>query len=293
MTLIMTVVSRAGIWQSSDHRLSARTQPYRDPSIKHVRLDCTDGKALLAYAGIGRVGDTHISDWVRRLLRGKRRSIHEALHTLVECSTARLAPISARANLPHTFAVGAFRDGDPRLYVITNRVGSDNGVVFPAPKFYWHAWDIGPAEKAVIVYLDGSGAHSIKNNDAELLIAEHIEVNWGKAVLKDAIIDNLAFLNRRAARNSKFVQVSPECVISYLAPDGSMNHRWDGAPLFPPMTVLPHVAGEFDIKQIMEIMGPSVKDWMSQAWKAAEKGEKPPDLDREAINAKLAAADWA
>jgi hypothetical protein len=58
MTLNLTIVSSAGVWQCSDHRLveldprsGQVVRVIDDFSVKHVIFRCPDGSALLAYSG--------------------------------------------------------------------------------------------------------------------------------------------------------------------------------------------------------------------------------------------------
>ncbi|HEX6539206.1 MAG TPA: hypothetical protein VF155_08505 [Candidatus Dormibacteraeota bacterium] len=125
MTLALTVVSRHGIWQSSDIRLydAVAQKPARDRSTKQFRLELQDGVALATYAGVGRLGTTHVSDLIVDLLRGQQRTIHGTLAALAAVANDRIAPVLR--GLPpkyrmHVFVLGAFRQGAPLLGEVRN-----------------------------------------------------------------------------------------------------------------------------------------------------------------------------
>jgi hypothetical protein len=125
MTLALTIVSRHGIWQSSDMRLlnvsTGRSAP--DGSTKQFRLELHDGVALVTYAGVGQLHGTHVSNLVVDLLRGQQRTLNGTLEALVAVANERIA--SELYHLPpdyriHTFAIGSFRDDKPVFAEVRN-----------------------------------------------------------------------------------------------------------------------------------------------------------------------------
>lgn len=100
MSLNITIVAPWGVWQCSDHRLTdPRTgQLVDDTSVKHIGLYCPDGTGLLAYAGIGRVNEVCISDWVCEVLRGTTRSLVQSIDYLCEQATESIGPLAAEGN---------------------------------------------------------------------------------------------------------------------------------------------------------------------------------------------------
>jgi hypothetical protein len=122
MTLNITVVNNFGAWQSSDHRI---TDPKSgrildDKSMKHIVLRCPDGTALVAYAGIGRIGDITISDWLREVLRGDKRTVQESVIQIRESATADLAKLLYKNAMMHMFSIAAFIQEKPLIIQIRN-----------------------------------------------------------------------------------------------------------------------------------------------------------------------------
>jgi hypothetical protein len=128
VTLAITIAAPWGIFQASDHRLThwPSGRLVDDHSVKHVGLRSTDGGMLLTYTGLGLIGTSHVSDWVRGTLRGESRTVDESLIHLRQRATARLGLISAKAGIHHAFCVGCFLRNEPWAVVIAN-TESDNG----------------------------------------------------------------------------------------------------------------------------------------------------------------------
>ena len=90
-----------------------------DDVVKHVFLRCSDGAALLAYAGIGRLSGVEISDWIRETLRGESRTLDQSLILLRENATRDLGP-QLKGRMHHMFSIGAFLNGVPWFVQIRN-----------------------------------------------------------------------------------------------------------------------------------------------------------------------------
>jgi hypothetical protein len=73
MTLVLSVPSRDYLWVVVDRRLSygGRRPPVSD-AVKIMDLETTDGRGLLAYAGLGAMArGTQPSEWMSAVLRGR------------------------------------------------------------------------------------------------------------------------------------------------------------------------------------------------------------------------------
>ena len=142
LTLVMSIAAPWGIWQCADHRLThidgGSVRTYEDTSVKSVALKCPDGIALISYTGVGAIGSAnlHVSDWLRKLLRGETRSVDESLIYVREAATAILGKPAARLGIPHHFLVGAFLAGQPWVAAIAN-VPPSGGA--PEPTFQTQA----------------------------------------------------------------------------------------------------------------------------------------------------------
>ena len=115
MTLTVTLINRHGIWQSSDLRIcDPRTKTLVDDySIKHVGFRCPDGAALVTYAGVGRVKDVHLSDWIRQFVRGESYTVDQTLIQIRQRATEDLGELLLEKQIPHMFSIGAFLNGMP------------------------------------------------------------------------------------------------------------------------------------------------------------------------------------
>ena len=141
MTLAITIIAPWNIWQLSDFRVVhlrprpngrwkvARTE---DRSMKFVQLACRDGAAHLTYSGLAMVGNDHISDWVRRQVRGYSRTVDETLIRIREAATADLAGPAKASGVIHAFVVGAYVQRWPWAVAITNTAGPP-GLPHPGP----------------------------------------------------------------------------------------------------------------------------------------------------------------
>ena len=133
MTINLTIISRFGVWQASDHRLSylEPRQGYEDRTVKHVVLRCADGVALIAYAGLALIdaglGLVEISDWVRESLRGETRLLEPSLVVLRVNATRDLGPLCRHLRLPHMFTIGILAAGVPWIVQIRNFTIDERG----------------------------------------------------------------------------------------------------------------------------------------------------------------------
>ncbi len=215
MTLNLTIVNSAGIWQSSDHRLVDQDtlKLLDDFSIKHVNLRCPDGAALLAYAGIGRVGAVHLSDWIRETLRGESRSLDQSFMLIRENASRDLGRLLKRKGIRHMFSIGAFLQGRPWAVQIRN-FNLEGGLFGPVlDHFETIAKEItGPGRGFVF----GDPA-AIRPQDQEKLMA----LAARKPRRPKEFRDLLASINRRAAQTKSGARtVSPHCVTTYIPPAG-------------------------------------------------------------------------
>jgi len=215
MSLNITVAAPWGIWQCSDHRLTdPRTgQLVDDMSVKHVALHCPDGTGLLAYAGIGRVNEVYISDWVREVLRGTTRSLDESLIYLREQATGSIGPLAAKGSYWHMFTIGAFLQGQPWVAQIKNFESRSPGNIGPVlAKFVTAVMQI-KNEPQVFVW----GAPAVSLKDFHRLS----EVIKKRPRHPDVYHGLLAKINAKAATHPKYGSlISPACIIYILFATG-------------------------------------------------------------------------
>lgn len=91
MTLILGIIRKDYVWQSSDNRISVNKKRRDDDSIKHVSLRCPDGAGLLSYAGLAEIKGMMTSDWIRKLLHGQTRTLEQSLVLITEEATKEVS----------------------------------------------------------------------------------------------------------------------------------------------------------------------------------------------------------
>jgi hypothetical protein len=216
MTLNLTIVNTWGVWQCSDHRLvdPADWKVVDNYSIKHVILRCPDGAALLAYAGVGRVGSVDVSDWIRETLRGETRTLDQSLILIRENSTLDLAPLLHTHGVHHMFSIGAFLAGRPWVIQIRN-FATPTGV--PSGAVLDHFETVGKeiTDSGQGFVFGDPQAISPRDQDKLMTLATR------RPRRPKDFRNLLASINRRAAVTPSGKRtVSPGCVTSYLPPAG-------------------------------------------------------------------------
>jgi len=262
MTLNITMVNKAGVWQCSDFRTANRLSGrlVSDRSMKQVGIKCPDGFVALTYTGLGAVAGVDISDWLRMILRGVNRSVDQALIFVRESATRDLGPrISGR--LHHTFNVGAFVHGHPWLVQIRNYdlqpYGGGWKIIAGEMAGRHSIRSLGPPMgvfKTIGQEVKSGGRYSITGTfgtveprDARLL---RRLANSGPENAKQ-VHSLLADINRRASqtRDGK-ISISPHCATTYVTPSGEFRvevHNNMGAD---PILNMPLVAFGIDYSEL-------------------------------------------
>jgi hypothetical protein len=223
-TLNLMIVSRWGIWQWSDHRLSEpppnpAAAPLTDFSIKHLVVRCRDGGALVTYCGLGRLpgsDEQDVSDWLRVQIRGDYGTVDQTCERVRERASVLLAGPAAALNLPTVFLIGAFRGGRPLLIYVSNQDGDQL-----LDTFYLRRRAVADDEALVAV----AGHHQAVSQEHMDLLAR---VANKKPRKQDDFARLLAEVNAQASRHGR--GISKHCVTSYMPPgiDGiqSTSHGW-------------------------------------------------------------------
>lgn len=295
MTLVVSIASKFGLWQASDHRLTFRDGRIVDSSIKHLQLEADDAKAMISYAGVGKVQDTQISDWLRRLLRGRRRTVEQHLGLVAERATAILGKHCRAIGTGHTFSITAFVRDEPRFYWITNRLQRDSKIVI-GEEFQFHGRRL--AERCTtIVNAEGSGALALPRNDIWTLTQGTIQRRKRKETLGTDVMASLARLNRMTSNKlskERSPSVSPTCLVSHLrsSKDGFI-HKYFGDRNAVVETIIPTIAGIHDVKQIAETLIPFTQPALQKMLEQMKSGQPVNEnLDIEKLNQQLAMQDW-
>lgn len=297
MTLAITVISYHGVWQATDHRLSRAGKTVADDSIKHVKLLVRDGQAVLAYAGVGRVGNIDISDWVRKLLRGDFRTLGEQVNIICGASTRKLTEYCRTTKSPLTFSIGGFESGVPTLYIISNHVRKPNGNIV-GEEFVVKCIRLKDAgQNDVGVHVEGSGANALRQDELLQFIQGIIRRRAGKPSLWRDMMGALAETIKRASEDERSDgEVSKQSVVTYLpAPRGGFITFFYGWPPDVARPEVPHLIGAVDVKAAKKIIEPLFKEELANKIKQTSNSKEKEELEnalKDRINEVLSQSDF-
>lgn len=290
MTLVITVVTHHGLWQSTDHQLTqVGAEALPDPSVKHIYLEAEDGKALIAYAGIGKVRNMQISEWVRSVLHGRKRNLVSHMSVLREAANRKLLPISKATGTPHTFSIAAYENSQPTLYLITNCVLQD-GKYIPGNIFDWRRLVLKDTHYKEAINVEGQGALALSGIEDRKMLIRTIRQRVKKPSFGKDVAVTMAYLNMKASKDQRSNgSVSQNCMVTHLASstDGSVHwyFGWDTAAEKP---ILQTVMGGFDVTNIIETLLPLSEPILKKQLEALQKGEQcDEEVDTEVLNEAL------
>jgi hypothetical protein len=218
VTLVLSVHSRDSLWLVVDRRLSYGTpRPPVDDAVKVMDLETTDGRGLLAYAGLGATPrGTQPSDWMSAVLRGRGGlTFEQALGVLAAVANKELPKhLAWMPGGGHFIIVPAFVRGvGSRLYSIDN-------VVDRRTKRHWyrytsHQRTAEPGSPSARLAVGGTGGIYLSHTDRSWqrpflsLVNAH---DRGK-VSDRLIADQLARLNYEAHQAVPDGSVGPRCIV--------------------------------------------------------------------------------
>ena len=241
------MVAPWGIWQCSDHRLTSLPTgaEFDDDSFKQVTLHCPDGAALVTYAGIGKIGTTHVSDWLRRQVRGESYSLDQTLILIRERASKWIGP-AAKGKYAHIFSIGAFLGSTPWVFKITNNVTSTGP---PKKNFDTLAQRIDGKP----LFLVTGMKNAVASKDIQLLT----RVVKNRPRRPDDYHRLLAEVNQRASKHPKYGRwISAACVTAFMPPKGVpvqiKEHRW-GSPGPPEDRSVPVVFHGIDATDLVNL----------------------------------------
>jgi hypothetical protein len=199
---------------------------------------------MIAYAGIGKVNEMQISDWVRGVLRGKKRNLVDHLSVLREAATRKLLPESKEIRTPHTFSIAVYKNGQAMLYVITNRIIQDDRHKI-ADEFNWWSVVLPDTRNRFIINVEGQGALAVSKTEGQDLITKTIRRRVAKQSLGKNVGAVLAYLNAKASRDERSKGlVSQSCMVTYLAsPKHCLDHWYFGWDTTAEKPILQTVVG--------------------------------------------------
>ncbi len=218
MTLIITLLTEATIYQSADHRLtnSDTGDLLSDAASKRVTLQYGDWDGLVSYTGVGRWDGRDTSDFVVEWLTGLSDAEPADVARVLQEEGARwIAAIKARTKLlrPHTFVLAFFLRGVP-------------GVAF-ASNFEECSGRMRDAESSFIVSMSsfrGRPHVFVAGQKPAVPRASRRRLERLASRLEDEpqrIRKRLALMNREASESPVARQtVSPDCSVTSVRVDG-------------------------------------------------------------------------
>ena len=295
VTLVLSVHSRDSLWLVVDRRLSYGTRrPAVDDAVKVMDLETTDGRGLLAYAGLGATPrGTQPSDWMSSVLRGRAGlTFEQALGVLADVANRELPRYLAR--MPggaHFIIVPAFVRGvGSRLYSIDN-------VVDRRTKRHWYRYtshqrtaDQGSPSPRFAVGGTG-GVHLHKDRSWQRALLSLVNAHDRGKISDHAIADHLAALNYEAHQAVRDGSVGPRCIVVWRrrpdAPPGAPGggHQfYTGVDRDPDSAAIPTIANGMDVQGIVGVL---MKQFQAQV-ASHGFGPAPIDFDKDEMNRLLA-----
>ena len=220
MTFVLSLGSRDTVWLIADRRISWPHE-HKDHGIKVMTLKCSDGVAILGYAGLGQTpGGTQPSTWMSNVLRGFDMTVHEALWKL-DYEIERDLHDHIVGSWNHLVLVPAFVDGESRVYGIG--LSKDGQIAHRAlrikdPPYPAH---LAPAPPRVM-YIGSGGEWLAKQQARQRLVREMCSLakkHDQERISDRAVADGLAALNLLVSQNVP--TVSPDCLVVWLRRPGS------------------------------------------------------------------------
>lgn len=252
MTLIMTILRPEGIWQSSDHRVTAGGRVKDDETPKQLLVlftpDPLGPRMILGFTGLAIMSDgTPTLQWIRETVRGVQRS-----------PTDMVGHLSERLKRDHCarkhwreplLIVGGLLEGDKRFLCRVHNLASMDD------------WRTHREATHQIEQIDftgvlalGSGARYISDADRALLEQQVMRkpARWGHH------LGLLAGVNRRTAERTS--TVSRSCRVHGITPEETMQGRFFRPGESPAPEVLETLLCGVDISEISRLMVDANRD---------------------------------
>lgn len=291
MTLIVTVNGRESIWLLADRRLSFKARAPRDNARKVMILECTDGVAILGYAGLGATAlGTEPADWMSAVLRGRKLPLEQSLGVLAEAMKKQfpkhMIQLPGNGGPAHNVVVTAFIGGETRIYSIDMAFTPDRkGYQF---RYTRHVTDKSTQTKtrAPRIGLAGSGAMYLNRNKKWIrALLRMVRAHELGRVSARAVADHLANLNNEVHLGIIDKSVGPSCIVAWRYSKSGGGHQfYTGKVRDPSSASLPTIANGLDVSALAAAIMPH----MVMRLEVMENGVHTNELDIDEINKDLA-----
>jgi hypothetical protein len=296
MTLVVTINGRESIWLLADRRLSYEGRPTKDDARKVMFLETIDGVGILGYAGLGATArGTEPADWMSAVLCGRNYPLEQSLWALSEAMKRQLPPHMVRmppGGVAHSVVIPAFLGEEIRLYTIDLVLTPDRkSYGFRYTRHVTNPPPLAPPLWTPRVTLGGSGGlylHRDKKWKRGLL--HLVNANDRRRVSALAVADHLATLNYAVHLGIRDKTVGPRCIVAWRHKKEGVHNGGGGHQFYTNTTrdvaspSLPTIANGMDVEAIIGAMMPH----MTEMLEAMRTGQPAKELNRDAINARLA-----
>jgi hypothetical protein len=243
MTLIISAVSPRGVWQITDRRLlHPRTgNVVTDTATKVFRLELADAKACIGYAGVGSVTDNEISEWLKRLFRGRKLDYRGARNLLAASATKKL---SAVVSTLHEFSIASVVAGQPKFEVVAMDRTQQMWQRGATPAGQFGSWSP-QGRLRYCVYFSGSGRAVLTRRDQRLVVRTLKRNLLTAAQLEAALVR----VHRLVYERLRPKTISYECICTHIGKHGggwSHLHDSNGTTTIS----IPTVASGFPVDDI-------------------------------------------
>jgi len=268
VTLIISAVSDKGVWQLSDRRLMdpQTGQVVTDTATKVIRLELSNAKVCIGYSGVGSVADQEISQWLKRLFRGRRMTYREARNMLAASATKRLTP---HVGAVHEFSLVAIVEGRPHIEIIAADRNQKLWESTTVPSGQFGSWS--PQGQILRgVYFSGSARESLKRKDRRIAV----RTLKRKTVGSEQMEAELVHLHRIAYSSANPPTISSDCISTHIDEHGGGWSR-----LYTPTGMrtisIPTVSSGLPVDEIADVIvrieGPVLKRALKRGQKASPK----------------------
>jgi hypothetical protein len=297
MTLILTVNGPKSIWLLADRRLSYKGRMLRDDARKVMFLETTDGVSILGYAGLGATAlGTEPSDWMSRVLRGRKLPLEQSLGVLADAMKKQIPRHLIRINMPggpaHSVEIPASLENKVRLYTIDLAFAPDRkSYNFRYTRHVTHT-ATSHTNRPPKFSIGGSGVTYLERDTQWKRELTHLIKAYDRNKVKPYVVaDYLAKLNYAVSLETKDKSVGPNCIIAWrnrrkegAYKGGGAHCSYTGIIRDSNTPSLPTIMNGMDIVAITGAMIPI----FSEHSKATQAGEPPKELDKDTLNEALA-----
>lgn len=289
MTIVVTLVNKYGVWQSTDHRIINRVTGMASDNYaaKQVYSNHPNGAMLIGWAGVGTMvspvsgRDVPLAQWVCDALRKDHLSIEQGILELQKQATHDLGQGLLDAKVEHYFTACGFSNGEAFYYLLRNSSGTstDLSKCFsleggPLCKISLNNGPTGQSAVASIIPKWGVVPGDVKSINAAAKRRPRAPEEFSEM---------LADVNRRvAARKGPEGNVSPHCTVCAMAPEGDVTVNSFDMPADAPLIPLPMVLLGIDFTDI-EAHGMETVTALHERREVEDRSE---ELGRESIRAK-------